>query len=112
VTTRSTIRWTRTAVDDLLSIVDHVTGRDGHAPAAQLALRIASEVASLTTMPLRCRVVPELAAEGIDGYRELIVGPYRVMFAVRDDEVIIPTVLDGRRDLAELLVARALRTRD
>jgi toxin ParE1/3/4 len=112
VTTRSTIRWTRTAVDDLLGIVDHVIGRDGHAAAEQLALRITGEVASLTTMPLRCRVVPELAAEGIDGYRELIVGPYRVMFAVRDGEVIILTVLDGRRDLAELLVARALRTRD
>ena len=112
MTTRSTIRWTRTAVQDLLSIVDHVIGRDGHAAAEQLALRITGEVASLTTMPLRCRVVPELAAEGIDGYRELIVGPYRVVFAVRDGEVIILTVLDGRRDLGELLVARTLRTRD
>jgi toxin ParE1/3/4 len=112
VTTRSTVRWTRTAVGDLLSIVDHVTGRDGTTAAEQLALRITGEVASLTTMPLRCRVVPELAAEGIDGYRELIVGPYRVMFAVRDSGVVILTVLDGRRDLAELLVARALRSRD
>jgi plasmid stabilization system protein ParE len=112
VSARSTIRWTRTAVDDLLSIVDHVTGRDGTTAAERLALRITGEVASLTTMPLRCRVVPELEAEGIDGYRELIVGPYRVMFAVRDSDVIILTALDGRRDLAELLVARALRSRD
>ncbi len=65
-----------------------------------------------STMPRRCRAVPELAAEGIDGSRELIVGPYRVMFAVRDSTVIILTVLDSRRDLGELLVARALRTRD
>lgn len=109
---RATIRWTRTAIDDLLGIVDHVIGRDGHAAAEQLAARITSEIASLTTMPLRCRVVPELAAEGIDGYRELIVGPYRAMFAVRDGEVVILTVLDGRRDLAELLVTRALRPHD
>jgi hypothetical protein len=33
------------------------------------------------------------------------------MFSVRDGEVIILRVLDGRRDLADLLVARALRTR-
>jgi toxin ParE1/3/4 len=112
VSARSTIRWTRTAVDDLLSIVGHVTGRDGHTAAEQLAEGITGEVSSLTTMPLRCRVVPELEAEGIDGYRELIVGPYRVMFAVRDGDVLILTVLDGRRDFAELLVARALRTRD
>jgi toxin ParE1/3/4 len=112
VSARSTIRWTRTATYDLLSIIDHVAGRDGTAAAERLALRITGEVSSLATMPLRCRVVPELAVEGIDGYRELIVGPYRVMFAVRDSAVIILTVLDGRRDLAELLVARALRTRD
>jgi toxin ParE1/3/4 len=112
VSARSTIRWTRTAVDDLLSIVDHVTGRDGTTASERLALRITGEVASLTKMPLRCRVVPELEAEGIDGYRELIVGPYRVMFAVRDSDVVILTVLDGRRDLGELLVARALRARD
>jgi len=39
-------------------------------------------------------------------------GIVRVMFAVRDSDVVIRTVLDGRRDLAELLVARALSTRD
>jgi plasmid stabilization system protein ParE len=112
VSVRASIRRTRTALDDLLSIIDHVIAREGTVAAERLAGRITGEVASLTTMPLRCRVVPELEAEGIDGYRELIVGPYRVVFAVRDSGIIILTVLDGRRDLAELLVSRALRARD
>ena len=63
-------------------------------------------------MPLRCRLVPELEAEGIDGYREHLVGPYRVVFAVRGSRAVLLTVLDGRRDLGELLIARALRQRD
>lgn len=55
-------------------------------------------------------VVLELGAEGVTGYRELLVGPYRIMFAVRDTAVVILTVLDGRRDLGELLIERALRS--
>jgi hypothetical protein len=31
------------------------------------------------------------------------------MFAVRGSEVVLLTVLDGRRDLGELLIERALR---
>ena len=108
---RSTVRWTRTAADDLLDVVDYVVGRDGVPAAHQLAQLVTGEVATLATMPLRCRIVPELEAEGIDGYRELLVGPYRIMFALRDGDVVVLAVLDARRDLAELLIARALRER-
>jgi toxin ParE1/3/4 len=88
-----------------------VVGRDSTAAAQQLAELVTHEVATLPTMPLRCRVVPELEAEGIDGYQELLVGTYRIMFALRDGEFVVLGVLDGRRDLAELLIARALRER-
>jgi toxin ParE1/3/4 len=111
VSARSTVCWARTAVDDLLDVIDYVAGKDGTAAAHQLAELVTHEAATLATMPLRCRVVPELAAEGIDGYRELLVGPYRIVFALRDGDVIVLAVLDGRRDLAELLIARALRDR-
>ncbi len=108
---RFTVRWTQTAVDDLLSIIDFVADRDGTGAAQHLYGQITRGVAGPETMPLRWRVVPELEAEGVDGYRELLVGPYRLMFAVRGVEVVLLTVLDGRRDLGELLIARALRER-
>jgi toxin ParE1/3/4 len=112
VTARFTVQLTRTAVDDLLSILDYVVDRDGTEAAERLYGQLTHVVVGLETMPLRCRVVPELAAEGIDGYRELLVGPYRLMFAVRGAEVVLLTVLDGRRDLGELLIDRALREGD
>jgi toxin ParE1/3/4 len=111
VSARFTVQWTQTAVDDLLSIIDFVGERDGAEPAQRLYEQIAGAVASLETLPLRCRVVPELEAEGIDNYRELLVGPYRLMFAVRGKDVVLLTALDGRRDLGDLLIARALRER-
>lgn len=49
---------------------------------------------------------------GIDGSGEILKGPYRIMFAVRDRDVVILSLLDSRRDLAELLIARALRRQD
>jgi toxin ParE1/3/4 len=93
-----------------------VTGRafalTGPEAAERLYAQITHGVASLQTMPPRCRVVPELEAEGIESYRELLVGPYRLMFAVRGGAVILLTAVDGRRDLGELLIERALRERD
>jgi toxin ParE1/3/4 len=112
VSARFTVQWTEAAVDDLLSIIDYLVDRDGTEAAERLYGQISRVVAGRETMPLRCGVVPELEAEGIGGYRELLVGPYRLMFAVRGAEVVLLTVLDGRRDLGELLIDRALRGRD
>ena len=106
------MQWTQTSVDDLLSIIDCVVDRDGTESAERLYGQITHVVAGLEATPFRCRVVPELEAEGIDGYREVLVGPYRSMFTVRGSEVVLLAVLDGRRDLGELLVERALRERD
>lgn len=104
-----TVRWARVAVADLLSIIDYVVDRDGVDAAERLHGEIIQAAQSLVTMPRRCRVVPELKAEGIEGYRELLVGPYRLMHTVRGSEVVILTAVDGRRDLGELLIERALR---
>ena len=109
---RFIVQWTQTAVEDLLSIIDYVVDRDGAVAAEHLYGQITHAVAGLETMPLRCRVVPELQAEGIDGYREVLVGPYRLMFTVRGSDVVLLTAVDGRRDLGDLLIERALRERD
>ncbi len=109
---RFIVQWTQTAVEDLLGIIDDVVDRDGAEAAEHLYGQITQVVADLETLPLRCCIVPELEAEGLDGYREVLVAPYRLMFTVRGNEVVLLTVLDGRRDLGELLIERALRERD
>jgi toxin ParE1/3/4 len=57
-------------------------------------------------MAARGRVVPELAAVGVQRYRELIEGNYRIIYAVNENEVRVVAVLDGRRDVADLLHRR------
>ena len=109
MSSRFDVVWTDTALHDLLDIVEYLADRDRVDAAEHVHAMIADAVRGLGTMPERCRVVPELDAEGIRGYRELLVGPYRIMLVLRDTRVVMLTVLDGRRDLAEVVVERALR---
>ncbi|MGI8574285.1 MAG: type II toxin-antitoxin system RelE/ParE family toxin [Egibacteraceae bacterium] len=106
---RFRVVWTDVAVNDLLAIVDYVADHHGVGAAEDLYQRVRDAAETLETMPRRGRVVPELSAEGIHTYRELLVGPYRVVFGLRGSDAVVFAAVDGRRDLAELLVERALR---
>lgn len=108
MSSRVRIVWTETAVADVEGIIDYVAVHDSPAAAEQLYDKLESSITSLTTSPRRGRVVPELRAEALEMYRELLVSKYRVAFRIRGREVVLLAVLDGRRDLAELLVQRAL----
>ena len=101
------ILWSPNAIRDLDEIVTFTADNRGADAAEQLYLRIVSRVERLSTNPKRARLVPELLDIGIRAYRELILSPYRILFRVQDRVVAILGILDGRRDLAELLIQRA-----
>jgi toxin ParE1/3/4 len=103
------LKWAPVAFQDLDDIIDYIAAHDGPGAAADLYSRIKKRVDTLSKHPRRCRVVPELKLVGVAEYRELIVPPYRVFFRIAGNEVGIIGVLDGRRDLEEMLIRRALR---
>lgn len=105
---RFRVTWTEVAIADVESIVDYVAIHDSLAAAEKLYDKLETAIESLVTSPGRSRVVPELRAEGLEMYRELVVSKYRVLFRVRGRVVVLLGVLDGRRDLAELLIQRAI----
>lgn len=96
------------AADDYESILVYVARQSGVVRARQLNEKMSAKISALETSPSSCRAVPELRREGLTAYRELIVRPYRVMFRIRGQEVVLLAVVDGRRDLHELLWQRAL----
>jgi plasmid stabilization system protein ParE len=108
MTRRFRLVWTEVAIADLEGIVDYVAVHDSLAAAEKLYGKLDTRIGSLVASPERCRIVPELRAEGLEMYRELVVSKYRVLFRVRGREVVLLGVLDGRRDLDELLIQRAL----
>lgn len=103
------VHWTDVARADLFAILDYVEGEHGHEYAARLWESIVPAVDALQHHPQRGRIVPELARIGVERYRELLVGSYRVPFRIDRNHVVLVGVLDGRRDLQELLIERAFR---
>jgi toxin ParE1/3/4 len=87
------IRWSPQAVGDLESIRDYIA-RDSARYADLTIARIFASVERLTTFPHSGRMVPELDDPTI---REVIVGPFRVVYRYRLDVVEIATVFRGTR---------------
>ena len=97
--------WTAPAADDLVETIEHIA-RDSPAFAATLAQRICDAGDSLAELSQRGRPFPDPA---YPGFRELVVGPYRLVYEAESERVVIHGVFHGRREVGRLLRARASR---
>lgn len=100
--------WTKTAEDDLDSIVDFIAD-DCVDTALAVFNRIHERAATLYNFPNKGRVVPELHQHGIVQYRELILSPWRIMYRIDGTMVYVTAVFDSRRNLEDLLLERVCR---
>ena len=106
---RLRLRWSAAAAPDLEEIAAYVAA-DSSGDAKKLVAKLKAKTDSLDRMPGRGRVVPELAYFGIRTWRELVVRPYRIIYRMEAGTVYVMAVLDGRRDLRDILLERLLRT--
>ena len=102
------IEWVPSAIDDLDGILEYKQVHEGPEAAVKLYAAISARIDTLFLHPKRCRIVPELKRFGIREYRELIVSPYRVFIRVEPKLVSIIGIIDGRRDLEEILIHRLM----
>ena len=97
------------AKDDLLDIYLYVAEHDSISRADALLEKLEHTCYSLNLNPERGHTVPELKRIHIEGFREIHFKPYRIIFQICVDDVYIHAVLDGRRELQEILERRMLR---
>ncbi len=71
--------------------------------------RIRVGTARLDFSPRRGRIVPELLKQGVSRYRELVIKPWRVIYRVEESRVFVVAVIDGRRNVEDVLLERLLR---
>jgi toxin ParE1/3/4 len=102
------IIWTETACEDLDWIIEYIASREGVKKALSIYESFLEKIKTLEAHPARCRIVPQLKEMGLSEFRELIFRPYVVFFHIKKRKVILLGVLDSRRDLAALLMERAL----
>ena len=103
------IRWTRTAQRDLDVVVDYIAD-DSIENALAVLDRLQARAESLATAAERGRVVAELRALDVHQYREVIERPWRIVYRIESESVLVLAVLDGRRDLRSLLLERLVRS--
>lgn len=102
------VRWAKTAEQDLESIVDYIA-LDSIDEALRILAKLRAEAAALVSMPRRGRVVPELQAQGVSAYHELIVSPWRIIYSIGERQVHVLAVIDSRRNLEDILLERLTR---
>jgi len=105
---RRVVIWSRAAARDLEEVAAYIA-RDSPGGAERLLERLWSKAESLRTHGARGRIVAELQQFGMSTWRELVVPPYRLVYRVGGNRVIVLGVFDGRRDLQDVLLERLLR---
>lgn len=91
---RRPVVWSWKARQDLDDILDFLAD-DSVAGARQVGERILKAVEGIDPYPLRGRVVPEIGDPSI---RERILRPWRIVYLVRHDCVVVLAVLHGARE--------------
>src|SRR5438874_2544531 len=104
------VKWADAALGDLDAILEFAEAENPGA-AAPLIGRIMGAASTVCHMPQRGRVVPEFAEFGLEAYREIVLAPWRIVYEIRGKRVYVMLVVDGRRDVQEVLVERLLRKR-
>lgn len=97
------------AEKDLWEIYRYVAGNDFIEKADCLIENIEKTIVTLETLPFRGNYPPELERIGVLEFREVLFKPYRIIYQVVKSIVYVHCILDGRRDLPDLLQNRLLR---
>lgn len=99
---------TEGAEQDLEAIHDYISEFDCVANANYVLDELMEVVESLSKFPERGSYPKELVGLGIKEYRQTFFKPYRVIYRVTGNQVVIYLIADGRRDMQSVLARRLL----
>ena len=94
---------------DLKEIFQYVATSDSKEAANKLLDNLELTCSKLEKFPERGHIPEELRTTGIKKYLEIHFKPYRILYEIKNDHVYVHSVLDGRRNIQEILTARILR---
>jgi len=103
------VHITLAAWRDLESIVDWIAGHDSPESANRVLDRLLEATESIAELPHRGSRPSELPPGMVADCRQVFFKPYRVIYRIAGDSVIIHVIADGRRNLKSLLFRRLTR---
>jgi addiction module RelE/StbE family toxin len=101
------LTFSAAARSDLKNIFAYIAV-DNPQTAEKILDKIEAKANSLVIFPQKGRIVPELLAQNIKNYRELQESPWRIIYLIDAANIVIVSVLDGRRNIQDLLTGKFL----
>lgn len=104
------IEWTPDGIDSLNEILEYYKDRAGENVANNIYDKIIKEIDILEQEEIKTKQTQELKDIGILDVYELSIRPWKVYYKIKSDnkKVYILFVLDGRRNLEEVLVSKVI----
>ena len=97
------------AEKDLYEIYNYIKTAGYRQNAEKIFSEIETACRNLSFHPEKGHYPPELQRIDVYEYREIHVSVYRIIYQIIKTDVFIHCILDGRRDIPELLLQRNLR---
>jgi len=97
------------AEQDLLEIYDYIKESGYPINAKNLLSGLKKACLSLSDNPDRGHIPKELDRIGVFEFREINIKLYRIIYQVIASKVIIHCILDGRREIQDILKRRIIR---
>jgi toxin ParE1/3/4 len=97
------------AARDLEELYDYIDQHDVPGKADYVLEQIEKVFSSLSENPRRGVYPKELVSIGIKEYREIFFKPYRIIYRIVEKKVFVLLIVDGRRNIQQLLQRRLLQ---
>lgn len=105
---RREVLLTEDAEHDVEDLYGYIAEFDSPQNADNVLERLLEVTESLAAFPERGSQPKELRSLGIQEYRQVFFKPYRVIYRVIGEQVVVYVIADGRRDMQTLLSRRLL----
>jgi toxin ParE1/3/4 len=96
------------AEDDIFGVYRFVAVHDSPEKAENLFNHLRQTIDSLSELPTRGHIPPELDRIDVREFLEIHFKPYRIIYQIVEANVFVHAVLDGRRELQDILQRRLL----
>ena len=105
---KNKVLWTETAKADLNEIIDYIAS-DSVDNALKQYENIKPSCLTIIDFPEQGRMIPELENQNIMKYREIVLPPWLIMYKKEKNIIYVMSIIDGRRNIEDLLLRRNLR---
>ena len=103
------VNFVSEAEEDLFQIYKYVFLNDSENNAEKLYSKLREKCLLLQEFPERGHIPPELSLLDVGDFLEIHYKLYRIIYRIIKREVFIHCIIDGRRNIQEILLERLLR---